>query len=323
MKRFAYACIAALLLAPVPGLAQTATYPVRPVRIIAPFPPGGTTDLMCRLIAQRLTETLNRQVIVENRPGAAGKIGHEAAARAPADGYTLLLTSKGSLVNNRFIYKNLGYDPLSDFAAITIVGTAAPVLVIHPSLPARTLQQFIALARSQPGKLSFGSGGTGTTSHVIGEVFRAATGVNLVHVPYKGGGLAITDLIAGHIEVSFSDMVPAVPQIRAGKLRALGVMTPQRSPALPAVPTMAEAGLKYEFPQQWWALAAPRGTPAAIIDRLNAAMADMVKRPDIVERFTELGVFTAHTTPEQMMEMVRNEAPEMEKYLKMAGVQPE
>jgi len=303
--------------------AHAQTYPVKPVRIIVPLAPGGTVDIVARSLAQRLTDTLGRQVIVENRPGAAGIVGHEAAARAPADGYTLLLTSKGSMVNNRFLYRSLSYDPLNDFAPITITATAAPVMVIHPSLPARNLQQFVALAKSRPGKLSFGSGGTGTTSHVIGEVFRAATGVNIVHIPYKGGGLAITDLIAGHIELSFSDMVPAVPQVRAGKLRALGVMTPQRSPALPDVPTMAEAGLKYDFPQQWWALAAPRGTPAAIVERLNAAMGEMVKRADVRERFTELGLFTAHTTPEQMMDMVRNEAPEMEKYLKMAGVQPE
>ena len=321
MQRYIRMCVAALLFTPLVVLAQA--WPAKPVRIIAPFPPGGTTDLMCRVIAQRLTDTLGRQVIVENRPGAAGIVGHETAARAPADGYTLLLTSKGSMVNNRFLYRNLSYDPLNDFAPITIAATAAPVMVIHPSLPARNLQQFIALAKSRPGKLSFGSGGTGTTSHVIGEVFRAATGVNIVHIPYKGGGLAITDLIAGHIEVSFSDMVPAVPQVRAGKLRALGVMTPQRSPALPDVPTMAEAGLKYDFPQQWWALAAPRGTPAAIVERLNVAMGEMAKRADVKDRYAELGLFVAHTTPEQMMDMVRNEAPEMEKYLKMAGVQPE
>lgn len=321
MQRYIRMCVAALLFTPLVVLAQA--WPAKPVRIIAPFPPGGTTDLMCRVIAQRLADTLGRQVIVENRPGAAGIVGHETAARAPADGYTLLLTSKGSMVNNRFLYRNLSYDPLNDFAPITIAATAAPVMVIHPSLPARNLQQFIALAKSRPGKLSFGSGGTGTTSHVIGEVFRAATGVNIVHIPYKGGGLAITDLIAGHIEVSFSDMVPAVPQVRAGKLRALGVMTPQRSPALPDVPTMAEAGLKYDFPQQWWALAAPRGTPAAIVERLNVAMGEMAKRADVKDRYAELGLFVAHTTPEQMMDMVRNEAPEMEKYLKMAGVQPE
>jgi tripartite-type tricarboxylate transporter receptor subunit TctC len=321
MKRLpAVAVIAALL---TPLLAGAQAYPAKPVRIIAPFPPGGTTDTMCRIVAQRLTESLGKQVVVENRPGAAGKIGHEAVAHAAPDGYTLLLTAKGSLVTNRFLYKNLGYDPVNDFAPITVIASAAPVMVIHPSLPAHTVKEFVALAKARPGQLNFGSGGKGTTSHVIGEVFKAATGVKIVHVPYKGGALAVNDLIAGHIELSFSDMVPAVPHIKSGRLRGIAVTTPERSPTIPDVPTMAESGIKEPFPQQWWALAAPRGTPAAIIDRINGDMAQMIQRPEIRERFTDLGVFTVHTTPERMLEMIKNEAPEMQKYLQMAGVQPE
>ena len=321
MKRMTSIAAAIALLAPVLACAQA--YPVKPVRIIAPFPPGGTTDTMCRIVAQRLTESLGKQVVVENRPGAAGKVGHEAAAHSAPDGYTLLLTAKGSLVTNRFLYKDLGYDPVNDYAPITVIASAAPVMVIHPSLPAHTVKEFVALAKARPGQLNFGSGGKGTTSHVIGEVFKAATGVKIVHVPYKGGALAINDLIAGHIELSFSDMVPAVPHIKSGRLRALAVTTPERSPTIPDVPTMAEAGIKEPFPQQWWGLAAPRGTPAAIIDRINGDMAQMIQRPEIRERFTDLGVFTVHTTPERMMEMIKNEAPEMQRYLKMAGVEPE
>jgi tripartite-type tricarboxylate transporter receptor subunit TctC len=321
MKRVTRLGAAIALLAPV--LAGAQAYPVKPVRIVAPFPPGGTTDTMCRIVAQRLTESLGKQVVVENRPGAAGKVGHEAVARSAPDGYTLLLTAKGSLVTNRFLYKDLGYDPINDFAPITVIASAAPVMVIHPSLPARTVKDFVALAKARPGQLNFGSGGKGTTSHVIGEVFKAATGVKIVHVPYKGGALAVNDLIAGHIELSFSDMVPAVPHIKSGRLRGVAVTTPERSPTIPDVPTMAESGIKEPFPQQWWALAAPRGTPAAIIDRINGDMAQMVQRPDIRERFTDLGVFTVHTTPERMLEMIRNEAPEMQKYLQMAGVEPE
>lgn len=314
------ALILCLCIAP---LAPAQSYPAKPVRIIAPFPPGGTTDTMCRIVAQRLTESLGKQFVVENRPGAAGKIGHELAARSAPDGYTLLLTAKGSLVTNRFLYKQLGYDPLNDFATISVIASAAPVMVVHPSVPAHDVRQFVALAKARPGQLNFGSGGKGTTSHVIGEVFKAATGVNIVHVPYKGGAVAINDLIAGHIDLSFSDMVPAVPQIKSGKLRALAITTPQRSPTLPDVPTMAEAGVKEPFPQQWWGLAAPRGTPAAVVAQLNAEMARMVERPEVKERFTGLGVFAVHTTPERMLDMIRDEAPEMEKHLKMAGVQPE
>lgn len=314
-------CTIVLMFAPL--LAHAQAYPVKPVRIIAPFPPGGTTDTMCRIIAQRLTETLGKQVVVENRPGAAGQVGHEAAARAAGDGYTLLLTSKGSVVTNRYLYKKLTYDPLNDFAGITVIASAAPVMVIHPSLPARTVPQFVALAKSRPGQLNFGSGGSGTTSHIIGEVFKAATHVNIVHVPYKGGALAINDLIAGHIELSFSDMVPAVPQIKSGRLRALAITTPERSPTIPDVPTMAEAGVKEPFPQQWWGLMAPRGTPAAIIERINGDIGQMMKRAEVKDRFTDLGVFPVHTSPERMMEMIRTEGPEMQRVLKLAGVEPE
>jgi tripartite-type tricarboxylate transporter receptor subunit TctC len=321
MKRVTRLGAAIALLAPALACAQA--YPVKPVRIVAPFPPGGTTDTMCRIVAQRLTESLGKQVVVENRPGAAGKVGHEVVARSAPDGYTLLLTAKGSLVTNRFLYKDLGYDPINDFAPITVIASAAPVMVIHPSLPAHTVKEFVALAKARPGQLNFGSGGKGTTSHVIGEVFKAATGVKIVHVPYKGGALAVNDLIAGHIELSFSDMVPAVPHIKSGRLRGVAVTTPERSPTRPEVPTMAESGIKDPFPQQWWALAAPRGTPATIVDRINGDMAQMIQRPEIKERFTDLGVFTVHTTPERMMEMIRNEAPEMQRYLKMAGVEPE
>jgi tripartite-type tricarboxylate transporter receptor subunit TctC len=321
MKRVTRLGAAIALLAPALACAQA--YPVKPVRIVAPFPPGGTTDTMCRIVAQRLTESLGKQVVVENRPGAAGKVGHEVVARSAPDGYTLLLTAKGSLVTNRFLYKDLGYDPINDFAPITVIASAAPVMVIHPSLPAHTVKEFVALAKARPGQLNFGSGGKGTTSHVIGEVFKAATGVKIVHVPYKGGALAVNDLIAGHIELSFSDMVPAVPHIKSGRLRGVAVTTPERSPTIPEVPTMAESGIKDPFPQQWWALAAPRGTPATIVDRINGDMAQMIQRPEIKERFTDLGVFTVHTTPERMMEMIRNEAPEMQRYLKMAGVEPE
>jgi len=321
MKPVRFALSAALLIAPLCAFAQS--YPSKPIRIIAPFPPGGTTDVVCRIVAQHLGDALGKQVVVENRPGAAGKVGHEAAARAAPDGYTLLLTAKGSLVTNRFLYKNLGYDPLTDFAPISLVASAGPVLVVHPSVPAKTVKELIALARAKPGTLNFGSGGKGTTSHVIGEVFKATTHINIVHVPYKGGALAVNDLVAGHIDLSFSDMVPAVPQIKSGRLRGLAVTTPQRSPTLPAIPTMTEAGVSEPFPPQWWAVAAPRGTPADIVARINAELGKMVDRPDVKERFAELGMFTAHTTPERMTELIRTEAPEMEKHLKLAGVQPE
>jgi tripartite-type tricarboxylate transporter receptor subunit TctC len=291
--------------------------------MIAPFPPGGSTDVLCRIVAQKLTHTLGRQVVVENRPGAAGNIAHEVAAKAPPDGYTLLLSAKATLVTNQHLYKRLGFDPLNDFAPVSLVATAGSVLVVHPSVPARSVKELIALAKARPGQLNFGSGGIGGTYHVVAEVFKGATGVNIVHIPYKGGGLAVTDLVAGNIDLSFADMVPAVPQIRSGRLRPLAVTSEQRSPVLPDVPTMAESGVKQPFPQNWWAVTAPRGTPAPIIKRINADLAQIMRQPDVKERLADLGVIPAHSTPERVPELIKLESPQMGRILKAAGVEPE
>jgi tripartite-type tricarboxylate transporter receptor subunit TctC len=314
--------VLSLIVASPPALAQDA-YPVKPVRMIAPFPPGGSTDTLARIVAQKLTDALGRQVIVENRPGASAIIGHEVAAKAPPDGYTLLLTSKGGLVHNLHLFKRLSYDPLNDFAPISVLALAGPVLVVHPTVPARSVKEFVALARARPGQLNYGSGGRGTSAHIVAEVFQSITGVKLVHVAYKGGVLAVTDVVAGQIELSFSDMVPAVPQIKAGRLRGLAVTTAERSPAIPDVPTMAEAGVAHPFPIQWWALAGPKGLPAAVVNRINAELAQIMKLPDVRDRYVTLGIFTAHTTPERMMEMVRSEIPEVGRILKAAGIEPD
>jgi len=298
-------------------------YPVKPVRFIAPFPPGGTTDVLSRILAQKLTDGLGRQVFVENRPGAGSNIGHELAAKAPPDGYTLLMSSNTALVANPYLYKRLPFDPQADFAPISLVGRSGPVLVVHPSVPARSVKELIALARARPGKLNFGSGGRGTPAHMDGEILKSAAGIDMVHVPYKGGILAVTDLLAGQVDLVFADMVPATPQIKAGKLRPLAVATENRSPALPDVPTMAEAGVKQRFPETWWAMVAPKGTPPAVIQRLNGELARIMQMPDVRERYAGLGVFTVHTTPERVSEMIRVETPEMAKLLKAAGVEPE
>jgi tripartite-type tricarboxylate transporter receptor subunit TctC len=302
--------------------AQTA-YPTKNVRLIAPFPPGGTTDVLSRLVAQKLSDTLGRQVIVENRPGAGGNIGHEFAAKTPPDGYNLVMSSNAALVTNPFLYKRLGFDPLNDFSPISVVARAGQVLAVHPSVPAKNVKELIALAKANPGKLNFGSGGRGTPAHVAGEIFKSVTGINIVHVPYKGGILAVMDTVAGQVEMTFADMAPAVPQIKAGKLRALAVTTDERSQALPDVPTMVQAGIKGSSPQTWWALLAPKGTPAAIITRLNADIAQMMKLPDVQERYATLGILPAHSTPEQVVEFVKRESPAMGKVLKAAGVEPE
>lgn len=298
-------------------------YPTKSLRFIAPFPPGGTTDVLSRILAQKLTDSLGRQVVVDNRAGAGGNIGHEIAAKTAPDGYTLLMSSNAALVTNPHLYKRLGFDPLNDFSPISVVAKAGPVLVVHPSVPARSVKELITLAKARPGQLNFGSGGRGTPAHVAGEIFKAATGINIIHVPYKGGILAVTDLVGGQIDMVFSDMVPAVPQIKGGKLRALAVTSEQRSPALPAVPTMVEAGVKEPIPETWWAVLAPKGTPAAIINRLNADLAQIMKLSDVQEKYAGLGVFTVHTAPERVLELVRIETPKMGKVLKAAGVEPD
>ena len=325
MSRSSHAALAAcaMALGAVSGsaVAQDA-YPAKPVRMIAPFPPGGSTDVLCRLIAQKLTTSFGRQVIVDNRPGAGGGIGHEVAARAAPDGYTLLLTAKAALVVNPLLYKKIPYDPLNDFAYISIVVSAGPVLVVHPSVPASNVNALVALAKSRPGVLNYGSGGLGTTAHIVGEFFQVMTGTKLVHVPYKGGAVAMLDLVAGQTDLQFGDMVPAVPHVRSGRLRALAVTSEKRSAALPEVPTMSEVGFKQTFPSQWWGVAAPKGAPSAVIARVNTELGNIVKMPDVVERFNTLGIFAEHTTPERMLEVVKAEGPPMAKLLKAAGIEP-
>lgn len=302
---------------------STEAYPTKPIRFIAPFPPGGTSDIVARVAAQKLTDALGRQVLVDNRGGASGTIGYELAAKAPPDGYTLLLTSMGGLVTNQFLFKKLPFDPMRDFAHISQLATAGQVLVVHPSVQAQTVQDFIALAKAKPGQLNVGSGGLGTTQHIVAEVFQTATGTKLTHVPYKGSVLAVGATVAGQIQLTFADMAPAVPQVKAGKLRALAVTTEQRSTALPDVPTMADAGIKEWFPQTWWAMSAPRGTPPAVIKRLNTEIVQAMKAADVQERFANVGLTPLHSTPERVTELVKTGSARMGQVVRAAGIQPE
>ena len=321
-RRCARACAAAFCLLAGSALAQSA-YPSKPIRFIAPFPPGGTSDVLCRLLAQRLTDTLGQAVAVEIRPGAGANIGHEIAAKSAPDGYTLLLSNSSTMTTNPHLYKRLGFDPLNDFAPISMVATAGQVLVVNPKVPATNVAELFALAKARPGQLNFGSGGVGITSHISGEVFKAMTGVNIVHVPYKGTIQAVTDLVAGQVDMVFADMVPAMPQIRAGKLRPLAVTSAKRSAVLPDVPTMIEAGLPGYDAAVWWAIVAPRGTPPEIIARLNADLEKVTNMPEVQERYANLGIATAHSTPQAVLDTVRTETPQMAKILKAAGVEPE
>jgi tripartite-type tricarboxylate transporter receptor subunit TctC len=322
-KTFLVCAFAAAGIAPLAAFAQAPAYPTKPVRFIAPFPPGGTSDIIARVAAQKLTDALGKQVLVDNRGGASGTIGYELAAKAPADGYTLLLCSMGGLVTNQFLFKRLPFDPQKDFAPISQLATAGQVLVVNPSVPAKSVQELIALAKAKPGQLNVGSGGVGTTQHIVAEVFQAATGTKLTHVPYKGSILAVTATLADQITMTFADMAPAVPHIKAGRLRALAVTGEQRSTAIPDVPMMAEAGVKEWFPQTWWAMAAPRGTSPAIIKRLNTEIAQAMKSADVQEKFASLGLVPLHSTPERVTELVKIGTAQMGKVVKAAGIQPE
>ena len=298
-------------------------YPAKPLRLVAPYPPGGSSDVMARVLAQKLSESLGKQVIVENRPGAAGNIGHEIVAKAPADGYTLLLTTKSQMVNNQYLYKKLPFDPLNDFTHITLIAYSGHVLVVHPAVPARNVRELIALARKQPNKLSYGSAGLGSTVNIVAEVFKSIEKLDIVHVPYKGAVLAVGDVVGGQIEMAFSDMVPAVPQIRGNRLRALAVTTAERSPALPGVATMSESGVRDELPTQWWGVIAPKGLPAAITGRLNGEIHRIVNLADVKERYNDLGIMPLLSTPERMHDTVRIDGPKTAKVLAAIGLKPE
>jgi tripartite-type tricarboxylate transporter receptor subunit TctC len=304
------------------ALAQGA-YPSKPIRFIAPFPPGGSSDVLCRILGQKLSELAGQPVVVENRAGASGNIGHEYAARQPADGYTLVLSNNAALAINPHLFKRLGFDPHGDFAPVAMVASSGQVLVVHPSVPAASVRELIALAKAKPGALHFGSGGKGIPSHIAGESFKAAAGIDIVHVPYKGTVQAVADLVGGQVQLVFSDMVPAMPQIKAGKLRALAVTSAERSAALPEMPTMDEAGLPGFRSMVWWAVLVPRGTPADIVTRLNADFGRIVELPEVKERYAALGVATERSTPPQVTEKIKSDTQEFARILKAAGIDAE
>ena len=286
MQRF---IIIGLTLFALTGAATAQNYPDRVVRIVNPYPPGGSVDVMARILAQKLTENLGQQFIVENRSGAGGNTGAESIAKADPDGYTLLFTAPGPLTINQTLYRHLAFDPANDFAPIALFAVAPIVLMVHPSLPARDVQELIALAKKAPGTINFASAGNGTTNHLSGELFKSMANIDIVHVPYRGAGPAMNDLIAGHVQMFF-DLLPAsLPQINAGKVRALGNAGAKRPAALPGLPTIAEQGLPGFDAVSWVALVAPAHTPAPVLEKLSAEVAEAVKAPDVVARIHELG----------------------------------
>ena len=308
--------IAALTIA-CPALAQS--WPTQPIKLIAPFPPGGSVDIMARLIAEPLGRGLGQRIVIENRSGASGNIGMEAAARAAPDGYTLVLNTI-PLVTNKSLFEKLTWDPIRDFAPIGMVATAPHVLVVPAKVPARSVDDLVRLARERPGKLNYASAGIGTTFHFCAEMFKDATGTFILHVPYRGGGPALLDTLAGQVDMSFPTLSAALPHVKAGTLRALGVTSTARSPHLPAVPTLREAGVKdFQF-TQWLALLAPARTPPQIVTRVNAALNSALNSAELKDKFQAQGFDAFTTSPGEAGRFLAAEVERYASLIKSRGI---
>jgi tripartite-type tricarboxylate transporter receptor subunit TctC len=301
--------------------AQAQSYPTRPVRIVAASAPGGGSDILARLIAQKLTEEFKQQVLVENRAGASGIIGTEFVAKAPADGYTLLLIQP-SLTINPSIFPKLPYDAIRDFAPITNVVDAGQILTLHPSVPAQTVKDLIALARARPGHLTIGSPGAGTSPHLAGDLFQQMAGVKMQRIIYKGVAPALIGLISGEVAAVFSTVLSAMPHVKSGKARALGVTTVNRLALLPEVPTISESGLPGYESSQWFGILAPAGTPRPVIDRLHEAITRASRSPDVKEKLAAMGVELLNSTPEQFAATIKEETARWARVIKAAGGPP-
>jgi tripartite-type tricarboxylate transporter receptor subunit TctC len=301
------------------GFAAAQSYPGKPVRMLVPFPPGGGTDYTARLISQKLTEIWGQQVIVDNRPGASTTIASEIVAKAPADGYTLIMGSTNHTINPS-LYPRIPYDTIKDFAPVTVAVTASYVLVVHPSLPAKTVKELIALARARPAEINYASSGSSGPQHIAGELFKLMAKVDMTHVPYKGGGPAVVALLGGHVQAQFSTPVSALPHVRTGKLRALGVTSLKRSDAIPEVPTISEAALPGYEAVTWWGILAPARTPREIVNKIHADTVKALQMPDTLEKLAREGVNPAGTTPEQFATMIQDEMVKMAKIVKAANM---
>ncbi|HYC48122.1 MAG TPA: tripartite tricarboxylate transporter substrate binding protein [Burkholderiales bacterium] len=325
MRILTIAAVLAATVAAVSGHASAAqsTYPTRPVRLIVAYPPGGSTDIAARLIAQKLTPVLGQNVIVDNRAGASGVIGASIVAKAEPDGHTLSFAASAETAIYRALVKNPPYDSLRDFQPVSLVGRVPFMLVVHPSVGVSSVKELVALSKAKPGALTFASFGQGTSNHLVAEAFRAATGTNILHVPYKGSAPAIADLLGGQVHMTF-DAVPVVlPHAKAGKLRALAVATPKRSPLAPDIVTMDEAGVPGFTGGTWWGVLAPARTPAPIVERLSKEIGAIMRAADVVQIFTERGFEPVGNTPAQFRAFIESETRRWLKVAASAGIKPE
>jgi tripartite-type tricarboxylate transporter receptor subunit TctC len=316
-----HACAAILVAAA--GATTAQPYPSRPIRLVVPFAPGGSADFVGRLVGQKLSETVGQQVVVENRGGGSGMIGNEQVAKSIPDGYTLTIGTLGPFAVNQSLFGKMPYDPVRDFAPVTLTGAASHVLVAHPSIPVTTVKELIALAKARPGQLTFASSGIGNATHLTGELFKYLAKVNMVHVPYKGGGPAMTDLMGGQVSFSFASMPSALPHVRSGRLRAIAVSAGKRSPAIPELPTVAESGLPGFASEDWQGILAPAKTPPEIVARLNGELQRVLGLLELKEKLIAAGFEARTSTPEWFGDFMKAETIKWAKVVKEAGIKAE
>jgi tripartite-type tricarboxylate transporter receptor subunit TctC len=318
MRTFSKLGAAVALLLALTGGGAADDYPVKPIRLIVPFPPGGSNDVVGRLIAKQLGERLGQQMVVDNRGGAGSMIGTEVLAKSAPDGYTLGIVSIAFAVNPAL--HKLPYDPFKSFAPVSILATGPNVLVVNPELPVKSVAELIALAKKEPGKLNYASAGIGSFQHLGGELFKLEAKVNIVHVPYKGGGPAMQDMIAGHVKIMFSSLIQTTPFIKSGQLRALGVGGEKRNPALPDVPTIAESGLPGYAANNWWGIMVPAGTPKPIVDKLYKAVQESLKSPEMQQAFAREGAASVTMTPAEFQDFIKAEIVKWGGVIKAGGI---
>jgi tripartite-type tricarboxylate transporter receptor subunit TctC len=323
MRKTTIACLLAAMTVPAFAAENAQDYPSKPIRLVVPFTPGGSTDILARVIGVKLTEAWGRQVVIDNRPGAGGNIGVDLVAKSPADGYTLVMGHIGTFGVNPTLYPKLPYDPIKDFQPITLVALVPNMLSVNPALPAKSVKELLALAKAKPGTINFGSGGNGSAAHLAGEYFKLMSKTDITHIPYRGTSPAVTDLIAGQIQMIITGVPPTLNFVKTGKLRALAVATSKRLPLLPDLPTISEAGVPGYEATQWYGVLAPAGTPKPIVAKLNAEMSKAIKGPDVREKLAADAAEPVGNSPEEFGAFIKKEIARWAPVVKASGARPE
>ncbi|HWP86998.1 MAG TPA: tripartite tricarboxylate transporter substrate binding protein [Burkholderiales bacterium] len=319
MRRLAFSVLGMIIAA----VAGAQNYPVKPIRLVSPYPPGGANDILARIVGQKLGESLGQQIVIENRGGATGNIGAEYVAKAAPDGYTILMGQASNLTINVSLMSKMPYDPVKDLAPVTLVATTPNLLVVHPSLPVRTVKDLVALAKAKPGSVNYASSGSGSAGHLAGELFKRVAHIDMVHIPYKGAAPALTDVVAGQAQIYFTSPVSATPFVKGGRLRMVAVTSLKRSPSLPDIPTVAESGYPDFDVVSWWGILTPAGVPKDIITKLHTEIVKVLTLPEIKAKFADQGADVANDTPEHFAAYIKSEIAKWAKLIKELGVKSE